>query len=100
MDKHPEINISVRGGGSGVGVAALQNKTADICNSSRPMKAKEISAAKSKGINPTPYAIANDAISIVVHKSNKVKNLSVDQIKKVYTGKIKPGKTGRSKLLS
>lgn len=89
MDRHPEVNISVRGGGSGVGVAALQNKTADICNSSRPMKAKEISAAKSKGINPTPYAIANDAISIVVHKSNKIKNLSVDQIKKVYTGKIK-----------
>lgn len=89
MDKHPEVNISVRGGGSGVGVAALQNGNADICNSSRPMKAKEITAAKSKGINPTAYVIANDAISMVVHKNNKVRNLGVEQIKKIYTGKVK-----------
>lgn len=89
MDKHPDINISVRGGGSGVGVAALQNKTVDIANSSRPMKAKEISACKAKGINPTAYAVANDGISIVVHKNNKVTNLSVAQIRDIYTGKIK-----------
>ncbi|MDD4309113.1 MAG: PstS family phosphate ABC transporter substrate-binding protein [Candidatus Cloacimonetes bacterium] len=89
MDKNPDINISVRGGGSGVGVAALQNKTVDIANSSRSMKSKEIAACKAKGINPTPYAIANDGISIVVHKNNKVSNLTVAQIKGIYTGKIK-----------
>ncbi|MDY0150647.1 MAG: phosphate ABC transporter substrate-binding protein [Candidatus Cloacimonas sp.] len=89
MDKNPGINISVRGGGSGVGVAALQNKTADIANSSRPMKAKEISASKSKGINPTAYVVANDGISIVVHKSNMIKNLTISQIRGIYTGKIK-----------
>lgn len=89
MDKNPSINISVRGGGSGVGVAALQNRTVDIANSSRPMKSKEISASKSKGINPTAYAVANDGIAIVVHKSNKIKNLSVNQIRDIYTGKIK-----------
>ncbi len=89
MDNNPGINISVRGGGSGVGVAALQNKTADIANSSRPMKAKEITASKSKGINPTAYAVANDGISIVVHKNNPIKNLTIAQIKGIYTGKIK-----------
>jgi len=89
MDKNPSINISVRGGGSGVGVAALQNGTVDIANSSRPMKSKEISACKSKGINPVAYAVANDAIAIVVHKSNKVKNLTVKQIRDIYTGRIK-----------
>jgi len=89
MDINPGINISVRGGGSGVGVAALQNKTADIANSSRPMKAKEITASKSKGINPTAYPVANDGISIVVHKNNPIKNLTIAQIKGIYTGKIK-----------
>lgn len=89
MDTHPELNISVRGGGSGVGIAALQNKTVDIANSSRPMKAKEISTCKSKGINPVAYAIANDAISIIVHKDNPLKNISIAQIKDIYTGKIK-----------
>lgn len=89
MDKNPSINISVRGGGSGVGVAALQNGTVDIGNSSRPMKSKEISSCKAKGINPTAYAVANDGIAIVVHKTNKLKNLTVKQIRDIYTGKIK-----------
>ena len=89
MNSHPDINISVRGGGSGVGVAALQNGTTDICNSSRPLKSKEISAAKAKGINPVSYAIANDAISIIVHKDNPLKDISIQQIKDIYTGKIK-----------
>jgi len=45
MDKYPQINISVRGGGSGVGIAALQNGTVHIANSSRMIKSKELSAA-------------------------------------------------------
>ncbi|HNX38454.1 MAG TPA: phosphate ABC transporter substrate-binding protein [Candidatus Cloacimonadota bacterium] len=89
MDLHPEVNISVRGGGSGVGIAALQNGTVQIANSSRPMKAKEITQARSKGINPTPYAIALDGIAIVVNDKNPVKNLTIAQIKDIYTGKIK-----------
>lgn len=82
------VNISVRGGGSGVGVAALMNKTVDIANSSRPMKGKEISQAKSAGVNPTAYAIANDGICVVVHTKNTVKNISMKNLKAIYTGKI------------
>ncbi len=89
MDANPNINISVRGGGSGVGVAALQNGTVQIANSSRPMKAKEVTQAKSKGVNPTPYAIALDGIAMVAHDSNPVSNLTIAQIKSIYTGKIK-----------
>lgn len=89
MDKHPDINISIRGGGSGVGIASLQNGAVQIANSSRPMKSKEITQAKARGINPTPYAIALDGIAIVVHKGNSVKNLSIAQIRDIYTGKIK-----------
>ena len=88
MDTHPDLNISVRGGGSGVGVAALQNGTVQIANSSRPIKSKEISACKAKGVDPRAYVIANDAIAIVVHKGNAVQNLSIKQIKDIYTGMI------------
>ncbi len=87
MDKY-DVNVSVRGGGSGVGVAALMNKTVDIANSSRPMKAKEITIAKSSGVNPTAYAIANDGITIVVNTKNTVKNLTIKDLKGIYTGKI------------
>ncbi|MBW6513221.1 MAG: phosphate ABC transporter substrate-binding protein [Candidatus Syntrophosphaera sp.] len=89
MDLNPDINISIRGGGSGVGIAALQNGTVQIANSSRPMKSKELTQAKSKGINPTPYAVALDGIAIIAHRSNPVKNLTVAQIRDIYTGKIK-----------
>lgn len=89
MDKHPGVNISVRGGGSGVGIAALQNGTVDIANSSRPIKSKDISTAKSKGINPIGYAVANDGIAMVVHRTNGVKDITIAQIKGIYTGKIK-----------
>lgn len=89
MDLHPDVNISVRGGGSGVGIAALQNKTVDIATSSRVMKAKEVTQAKSKGVNPTPYSIAKDGIAIIAHHHNPVKNLTIAQIKGIYTGKIK-----------
>jgi len=88
MDAHPGVNISVRGGGSGVGIAALQNGTVQIANSSRPMKSSEISQSRSRGVNPTPYAIANDGIAIVVHTSNPVQNLTIAQIKSIYTGQI------------
>lgn len=87
MDKY-DVNVSVRGGGSGVGVAALMNKTVDIANSSRPMKAKEITIAKSSGVNPTAYAIANDGITIVVNNKNTVNNITIKDLKGIYTGKI------------
>ncbi|HOH97011.1 MAG TPA: phosphate ABC transporter substrate-binding protein [Candidatus Cloacimonadota bacterium] len=89
MDKYPSVNVSVRGGGSGVGIAALQNGTIQIANSSRMIKSKELSQAKSKGINPTGYAIANDGIAVIVHKNNPVTDLTVKQIQDIYTGKIK-----------
>ncbi|MDD4148059.1 MAG: phosphate ABC transporter substrate-binding protein, partial [Candidatus Cloacimonetes bacterium] len=43
---------------------------------------------KAKGINPTTYVVANDGIAIVVHKSNPIRDLSITQIRDVYTGKI------------
>lgn len=89
MDKYPQINISVRGGGSGVGIAALQNGTVHIANSSRKIKSKELSAAKASGIDPRGYAVANDGIAMVLHPSNKVKALTTAQIKDIYTGKVK-----------
>ncbi len=88
MDLHPELNISVRGGGSGVGIAALIDGTADIANASRPIKTKEIVSCRSKGIDPVGTVIAKDGIAIVVHPSNPIKELTLEQMKKIYTGEI------------
>lgn len=88
MTRFPDVNISVRGGGSGVGIAALMNKTVDIANSSRRMKAKELTQAKSNGVNPIAYEVANDGITIVVNKNNPLKNITIKQLKDIYSGKL------------
>lgn len=88
MDKHPGIDISVQGGGSGVGIASLIDRTTDIADSSREIKAEETAKAKKLGVNIHETNIALDGIAVVVHPSNPVNNLTREQIKAVYTGKI------------
>ncbi len=88
MTKFPSVNVSIRGGGSGVGIAALISGSCDIASSSRPMKAKEVTQAKGKGVNPTAYFVANDGIAIIINNTNPVKDLTLKQLKSIYTGKI------------
>jgi phosphate transport system substrate-binding protein len=85
---HPEVSISVTGGGSGTGVAALINGTVDIANASRQISAEEIKEAKSKGIQPVEFVIARDAIGVIVNPSNPVKQLTLAQISAIYKGEI------------
>jgi phosphate transport system substrate-binding protein len=88
MKKNPGVQMSLSGGGSGEGVKALIDKTTDIANSSREIKASEVDLAKSKGVNPVAHVVAFDAIIPVVHPKNKVSNLTIDQISQIYQGKI------------
>ena len=88
MDLHPDVRLSVTGGGSGTGIAALINGTVDIANASRQMKAEEVEAAEENGIGPVEFVVARDAIAVVVHPSNPVDQLSFQQISDIYTGEI------------
>lgn len=88
MESHPTVNISVHGGGSGVGIAAIIDGTTDIANASRSIKEKEIETCKSKGINPVGTVVARDGIAIIVHPSNTVKDITLDQLKAIYIGNI------------
>ncbi len=88
MGKHPDINITVRGGGSGVGIASIIDGTCDIGDASRPIKDKEIKKAIDKGVNPKANVVAMDGIAVIVHPSNKVDKLTMEQIREIYTGKI------------
>ena len=85
---HPEIRLSVTGGGSGTGIAALINGTVDIANASRQMKAEEKETAIANGSNPVEFIIARDAIAIIVNPENPVDNLTLQQISDIYSGKI------------
>ena len=85
MAKNPGKAISVTGGGSGTGVAALLNDTCDIANSSRDLKEKERASAKNK---ITEVVVAMDGLSIIVNRDNKVDKLTIEQLGKIYRGEI------------
>ncbi len=88
MDAHPDYTIQVTGGGSGTGIAALINGGTDICESSRPMKDKEKEQAKEKhGKEVKEIPVAMDGLAIYVHESCPVKDISLAQLKSIYTGK-------------
>lgn len=88
MNSNPGSDISVRGGGSGVGIASLMDGTCDIGDSSRPVKDTELDKAVANGRSLKANVIAMDGICVVVHPSNGVSALSRRQIKDIYTGAI------------
>lgn len=81
-------SVTVTGGGSGVGITALIDGEVDIATASREMKAEEIEAAKTNGINPVETTIAYDGISVVVNPANPVTELTFDQLRGIYNGTI------------
>lgn len=88
QSQHPDVRISVTGGGSGTGIAALLNGTVDLANASRRIKDEEITTARSQGIEPLEHIIARDAIAVIVNAENPVGELTLQQIADIYSGKI------------
>lgn len=86
--QRPEIQISVTGGGSGTGFAALINGTIDIANASRGIKPEEIDSARALGFEPVEHIIANDAIAVIVNPANPVSQLTMEQVSRIYKGEI------------
>jgi phosphate transport system substrate-binding protein len=84
----PNVQLSVTGGGSGTGIAALINGTVDIANASRSMKQEERETAISNGSEPVEFVIARDAIAVIVNPENPVQHLTLQQISDIYSGVI------------
>jgi phosphate transport system substrate-binding protein len=86
----PTVSIEVSGGGSGIGIAALINGTAEIANSSRSMEPEEIAKAKAAGHEPKELMVGYDGLAIYVHKSNPIEEITVDDLGELYRegGKI------------
>ena len=87
-NEHPDANITVTGGGSGVGIAALINGDTDIAEASREMTPEELAQARENGMSPQEFTVARDGVSVIVNPVNPVGRLTVDQLSDIYTGKI------------
>lgn len=88
MDAYADVDISVAGGGSGVGIASLINGTVDFANSSRAMKDEEKTEAEGNGVEVTEFIVAYDGIAIVVNPSLGVEDLTFEQLGAIYRGEI------------
>ena len=82
----PEVRISVTGGGSGTGLAAMTNGTTDIANASRQIKPEEIETAQENGYNPVEFVVARDAVAVIINPENKINELTLEQVSKIYRG--------------
>lgn len=89
MKKHAATTIQVTGGGSGTGISALINGTTDVCEASRAMKDVEKKQLADKaGAPPVEITVAKDGLSVYVNDSNPINELTMDQLKQIFTGKV------------
>lgn len=86
--KNKGQNLTVTGGGSGVGISSLIDGTADIAMASRAIKFEEKLKLKEAGKTPIEVIVAYDALAVVVNPGNKVTNLTREQLEAIFTGKI------------
>jgi phosphate transport system substrate-binding protein len=89
MKKNPSTTIQVTGGGSGTGISALINGTTEICEASRSMKDAEKAQLKEKtGAPPEEIIVAKDGLSVYLNETNPLGELTMDQLKGIFTGKV------------
>lgn len=82
MDANSGISVEVQGGGSGQGIKAIQEKIADFGALSRNVKDEEKTSVTQE------YVIAKDGVAVIVNPESRVENLTMEQIKEIYTGEI------------
>ena len=88
QESHPDVRFSVKKTGSGNGITALIEGRCDIAATSRFLTSDEYTRAVAAGRMPVTFTIALDSVCLIVHPSNPVRNLSKEQVKKIYTGEI------------
>ena len=88
MNQHPDTRVTVTGGGTGVGISALLDNTTHIAMASRPIKFSENMKIKSAGEDVAEIVVAYDALAVVAHPSNPVKQLTRQQLEDIFRGKI------------
>jgi phosphate transport system substrate-binding protein len=88
MDSQPDADVSVTGGGSGTGIAALLNGNTDICAASRDMTAEEKQVASRKNLVTREITVARDGIAVIVNPANPLNELTLEQLKDIYTGAV------------
>jgi len=88
MAANPDVEISIQGGGSGTGIAAMINGTIDAATASRAMDEDEMAQARANNVEPVQHPVAVDGVAVVVNANNPVTGLTLAQLGQIYRGEI------------
>lgn len=88
FSKSSSVSVNVTGGGSSIGIKSFIAGTCDLAAASRKMKKSEVDQARNRGGVAYEIPVALDGLAIIVHESNPVKSLSMDQLRKIYIGQV------------
>ena len=89
MRENRGVNVVVSESGSGNGARGIVNNTIDVGMMSRFMTAAEFRASAEREVRPVAHAVALDGLPVLVHPSNPVGNLTLDQVRDIYAGRIR-----------
>jgi len=87
MKDYPQVFVAVTGGGTGVGIASLINKTCDVASASREMSTKEVELARQRNVFPREFVVAYDGVAVIVNNDNPVDKLTIEDLHKIFTAK-------------
>ncbi|NIW79035.1 MAG: phosphate ABC transporter substrate-binding protein, partial [Calditrichae bacterium] len=90
MRTHPGVSVYTEGGGTGSGIKALIKGEVEICSASRPLRPNEVQGLAAKyGAVGVSFLVAKDALSIYLHPENPVKNLTINQLRNIFSGELR-----------
>lgn len=82
MDAHPDVAVTVQGGGSAVGIRSALSGAAQIGMA-------DMVALPPEAAGLTAFVVARDGIAVVIHPSNPLKGLTMSQLRDVFSGRIR-----------
>jgi phosphate transport system substrate-binding protein len=89
MRSHPGVAVRVEGGGTGVGVRALRDRTVDLAAASRPFAPDEVRALHDRfGTLGLRFLVARDALTVYLNPANSIRDLTMDQLRSVFSGEV------------
>lgn len=86
--RNPDVTFEIAAEGSSTGVKAVITKTADLGMSSRDIKPEERAQAQENGVAIKTITVAKDAIAIIVNEANPMGDLTLDQVRQIFTGEV------------
>ncbi|MPY81823.1 MAG: phosphate ABC transporter substrate-binding protein PstS family protein [Actinophytocola sp.] len=84
MGQNPGVKITVGTAGTGGGFEKFCNGETDISDASRPIEAEETKLCDKNGVKTEQIAVANDALTVMVHKDNPVDCITTEQLKQIW----------------